>query len=85
MTNVGKGNSVKRAKKSSSSKRPVSSPGKERSSFFQALASMPNVGLDSDFSRSQAVDEMYQFMREREDESTKGNIDLKELLTDGRS
>ena len=85
MTHVGKGNSVKRAKKSSSNKHPVSSLGKERSSFAQALANMRNVGLDSDFFRSQAVDEMYQFMSEREAESTKGDIDLKELLTDGRS
>ena len=85
MTHAGKGNPVKRAKKSCSSKHSVSSLGKERPSFAQALANMPNVGLDADFARSDAVDEMLQFMREREAESAKGDIDLKELLTDGRS
>ncbi len=82
---VGKGNSVKHAKKRNSRKYPIGSLGKERPSFAKVLASMPNVGLDTDFARSNAVDDMRQFMRERESESTKGTLDLKELLDDGRA
>lgn len=49
---VGKGNSVKHAKERKSRKPPLGTIGKERPSFAKMLASMPNVGLDADFSRS---------------------------------
>jgi hypothetical protein len=76
---------VKNAKKRNSRKHPIETLGKERPSFAKVLASMPNVGLDTDFARSNAVDEMRQFMREREAESTKESVDLKELVGDGRA
>ena len=82
---VGKGNSVKHAKKRKSRMHPLGTIGKGRPSFAKMLASMPNVGLDADFARSDAVDEMLQFMRERETESTKETFDLKELVDDGRA
>ena len=75
---------MKHAKKRSSSKHPIGSLGKERLSFAKGLANRPNVGPDTDLARSIAVDEMLQFMREREAESTKGAVDLKELMDDGR-
>ena len=75
---------MKHAKKRSSSKHPIESLGKERLSFAKGLANMPNAGPDADFAQSNAVDEMLQFMRECETESTKGTVDLKELLDDGR-
>ena len=76
---------MKHAKKRISSKRQIVFLGKARPSFAKLLMSMPNVGLDTDFARSNAVDEMRQFMRDRAAESTKGAVDLKELLDEGRA
>lgn len=77
---------MKRAKKRNSRRHSIGSLGKGSPSFAKVLASMPNVGLDTDFARSNdAVDDMCQFMREREAESTKETLDLKKLLDDGRA
>ena len=56
---------------------------RHRPTFAMALASMPNVGVDSDFERSNAVDEMLEFMRDAQ--RTKASFDLKKLIEDGRS
>ena len=51
--------------------------------FVEALMSMPNVGMDADFERIDAVDKLLQFMRDAP--PTVIAVDLKQLKEEGRS
>lgn len=64
-------------------KRPIASLGRNRPTFAEVLASMPNVGTDADFARVDAVDAMLQFMRDAQ--LTGASFDLKQSIEDGRA